>query len=234
MPDRTTLRFERGGKGYFLKFHRGVGWGEILKNLLFFRLPVLGAENEKAAIQLLAERGVDTMTAAGYGTEGCSPASRRSFLITEEIADAPSLEEITADWGEQPPPDEVKIRLIKVVAHMVRAMHEAGINHRDLYLCHFLLQGGSLEVPRPALIDLHRAQIRKTVPARWRRKDLAALYSSAAHIPLTDRDQLRFLRIYFGRPLREVLGREGRELSRIRKAGEKLRQKYLRKYHRAT
>ncbi len=232
MPDRTTLRFEHGGKGYFLKFHRGVGWGEILKNLLFFRLPILGAENERAAIKLLAERGVDTMTAVGFGTVGCSPASRRSFLITEEIADAPSLEEVTADWGEIPPPAKIKIRLIRVVAGMVKEMHEAGVNHRDLYLCHFLLQRGNLGNPRPALIDLHRAQIRKSVPLRWRRKDLAALYSSAAHIPLSDRDLLRFLRVYFDRPLRDVFSRDGRELDRIRKAGDELRKKYLRKYHR--
>lgn len=234
MPDRTTLRFERCGKGYFLKFHRGVGWSEILKNLMFFRLPILGAENEKAAIQLLADRGVDTMTAAGFGSVGCSPASRRSFLITEEIAGAPSLEEVTADWGENSPPSEVKIRLVRVVAGIVKEMHDAGVNHRDLYLCHFLLRGGDLEVPRPALIDLHRAQIRRRVPRRWRRKDLAALYSSAAHISLSDRDLLRFLRVYFDRPLRDVFRGDSRELDRIRKAGDKLRKKYLRKYHKSA
>ena len=232
MPDRTTLRFEHAGKGYFLKYHRGVGWSEILKNLLFFRLPILGAENEKAAIKLLAARGVETMKAAGFGAMGCNPASRRSFLITEEIADAPSLEEVTANWGDSPPSDRVKVRLIRVVASMVKEMHEAGVNHRDLYLCHFLMRGGNLDIPRPALIDLHRAQIRSSVPVRWRRKDLAALYSSAAHISLSERDMLRFLRVYFGRPLREVFSSDGSELLRIRKEGDKLRTKYLRKYHR--
>ena len=31
---RRTLRTEVAGRGYFVKIHRGVGWGEIVKNLL--------------------------------------------------------------------------------------------------------------------------------------------------------------------------------------------------------
>ena len=42
---RRTLRTEVAGRGYFVKIHRGVGWGEILKNLMCLRLPVLGAGN---------------------------------------------------------------------------------------------------------------------------------------------------------------------------------------------
>lgn len=43
---RRTLRTEVDGRGYFVKIHRGVGWAEILKNLISLRLPVLGAGNE--------------------------------------------------------------------------------------------------------------------------------------------------------------------------------------------
>jgi lipopolysaccharide core heptose(I) kinase len=53
MDDRRTLRFSLNGKRYFLKAHYGVGWKEIFKNLLQFRLPVLGARNEWLAIQCL-------------------------------------------------------------------------------------------------------------------------------------------------------------------------------------
>lgn len=230
MPDRTTLRFERNGRAYFLKFHRGVGWPEILKNLLFFRLPILSAENERAAIALLAERGVDTMVAAGFGKEGCNPAATRSFLITEEIANAPSLEDVTATWAETPPAFIDKRILTREVARVARQMHQAGVNHRDFYLCHFLLRDGCPQPPQLALIDLHRAQIRKSVPVRWRRKDLAALYSSAAHIPLTRNDIFRFAVEYYQQPLRELLREKGGELRQIRAAGEKLRAKFLRKY----
>ena len=35
---RRTLRFEVAGKSYFLKYHQGVGWLEIVKNLLQLRI----------------------------------------------------------------------------------------------------------------------------------------------------------------------------------------------------
>ena len=41
------------GSHYFAKIHHGVGWREILKNLLHLKLPVLGAENEWRALNLL-------------------------------------------------------------------------------------------------------------------------------------------------------------------------------------
>ena len=63
IDNRRTLRFSLGGRRYFLKAHYGVGWKEIIKNLLQFRLPVLGARNEWRAIRRLQELGVDTMDA---------------------------------------------------------------------------------------------------------------------------------------------------------------------------
>ena len=64
---------------------------------------------------------------------------------------------------------------------MTGDMHRAGVNHRDCYICHFLLhtdrpiQASDL---RLSVIDLHRAQVRDAVPRRWRDKDLAALADS--------------------------------------------------------
>ena len=43
---RRTLRVMLGERAYFAKLHFGVGWGEILKNLVTARLPVTGARNE--------------------------------------------------------------------------------------------------------------------------------------------------------------------------------------------
>ena len=53
LDNRRTLRFSLGGKRYFLQAHYGVGWREILKNLLQLKLPVLGARNEWLAIRRL-------------------------------------------------------------------------------------------------------------------------------------------------------------------------------------
>lgn len=55
------------------------------------------------------------------------------------------------------------------------------------------------------LIDLHRAQCRPQVPLRWQIKDLAALYYSTLNLGFNRRDSLRFLRVYFNSPVREIL-----------------------------
>jgi len=208
---RRTLRFELGGAAYFLKLHWGVGWREIFKNLFSLRLPVLGARNEWLAIQRLETLGVETMQLAGFGEQGWNPARRRSFVITRELADTVSLEDYCMDWPARPPDPATKWALIRRVAEMTARMHDHGINHRDLYICHFLLQE---PWPGPAtplhlyLIDLHRVQIRSVVPRRWRVKDLAALYFSALHIGLNRRDLLRFIRWYTQARLSDALGLE--------------------------
>jgi heptose I phosphotransferase len=204
---RTTQRFVFAGEPYFLKVHRGVGWGEIIKNLVQLRLPVIGAENEWRAIEFLHRLGVGTMTCVGYGKRGLNPARQLSFLLTEELRDMVSLEDYCAPWAEQAPDTHEKRLLLNGVASIAATMHNAGMNHRDFYLCHFLMPENwdQTSAPQLHLIDLHRAEIRGQTPQRWRVKDLGALYFSAADIGLSRRDVLRFLRIYTGLPLREAL-----------------------------
>ena len=214
---RRTLRFELGGVGYFLKLHWGVGWREIFKNLFALRLPVLGARNEWQAIRRLEKLGIETMQLAGFGEEGWNPARRRSFVVTRELEDTVSLEDYCMDWGKQPPDPAVKWVLIRRVAEMTARMHDHGMNHRDLYICHFLLQRpwtDPAETLHLYLIDLHRMQMRATTPRRWQVKDLAALYFSSLHIGLTRRDLYRFIRWYTRARLHDVLGGEQASLWR--------------------
>lgn len=212
---RKTLRFESGGKSYFLKLHTGIGWSEIIKNLLQLRLPILGARNEYVAVEKLRELGVDTMSVAAYASEGCNPAAMHSLIVTDDLVGTISLEDYCAQWATHPPALSTRLGLIKKLADSARRMHGAGINHRDFYICHFHLELESLNstVAGPAgirccLIDLHRAQLRKKVPRRWRVKDLAGLYFSAMDIGLTRRDLLRFMHYYCEGGLREALGPE--------------------------
>ncbi len=225
LEGRRTLRTEVGGQGYFVKIHRGIGWAEIAKNLLTAKAPVLGAGQEWRAIQRLHEVGVPTMIAVAYGERGANPASQHSFIITEELAPTVSLEDFTANWLEQPPAPSLKRALIAEVARMAGTMHRAGVNHRDFYICHFLLHTDKPVTAsdfRLSLIDLHRAQVRTTTPSRWRNKDLAGLYFSAIEIGLTRGDKLRFLREYFQRPLREILRDEAALLSWLEGKAERL------------
>jgi len=230
---RRTLRTEVAGRAYFVKIHRGVGWAEILKNLLSLRLPVLGAANEWRAIRRLEELGVDTMHASAFGQRGRNPATQHSFIVTEELAPTISLEDFCRDWPSTPPALALKRALIKRVAEMAGRMHRGGVNHRDFYICHFLLHldpPPTAEALKLSVIDLHRAQVRRKMPRRWRDKDLASLYFSALSIGLTRRDVLRFLRVYFAKPLRAVLHGNAVLLVDLAREADRLQARFLRKY----
>lgn len=234
LAGRRTLRFSRGGRSYFAKLHDGVGWREIVKNLLMLRRPVLGARDEWRAIQRFAELGVATMTIAGFGERGLLPSRRQSFLITDELADTVSLEDFCRDWPATPPPAALKRALIAKVATIAKTLHNNGVNHRDFYICHFLLERDSLREPYAAetlavhVIDLHRVQVRAVTPRRWLEKDLAALDFSSMAIGLTRRDRLRFLKAYRDRPLRRILAEERDFWQNVRRKADKLNAKGVR------
>ncbi len=208
---RRTLQFIQNGNSYFVKIHEGIGWREIFKDLVQFRKPVLGAENEWLAIKRLQELDVDTMTAVAYGKRGSNPATQQSFIITEDLINTVSLEDYCAKWPTQPPTFAFKLNLISKLADVSRCLHAAGICHRDYYICHFLLQknvDGDVDTtaePKVFLIDLHRALMDRQLSTRWIIKDVAGLYFSALHIGLTRRDFLRFVKRYTNRPLRAAL-----------------------------
>ncbi|AJF06880.1 lipopolysaccharide core heptose(I) kinase RfaP [Geoalkalibacter subterraneus] len=237
MDGRRTLRFELLGKSYFVKMYSGLGWKRLFKSLLTLRRPpVASARNEWKAIQALHHLGVETMTIVAYGERGHSLVERQSFLVTEDLVQTESLEDFCRDWLISPPPPRLKRALITRVAEISRMLHENGLNHRDYYLCHFLLDVSSgrdrlnPEDLHLYLIDLHRVQIRNRLPYRWRLKDLAGLYFSSLEIGLTTRDYYRFIQVYIGLSLRESLRQYGDLWRRITQRGVQLQKRFDRKY----
>lgn len=222
---RRTLRFVANGRSYFLKYHAGIGWKEILKNLSQAKWPVVSAMSEVRAIEAVTQAGLDTMTLAAYGERGSNPARIESFVVTDDLIDTLSLEDVARLWDGKPPV-QLKRQLIRRLAQIAKRMHDAGVNHRDFYLCHFLIKQADFDAynfDTPLyLIDLHRAQLRKKVPRRWLVKDLGGLYFSAAPLVLTRTDLLRFVRDYSScRPAQAV--RDQADLWRaIRREGERL------------
>jgi len=208
LPGRKTLRFSAQDKSYFIKIHRGVGWKEIFKNILQLRLPVLGAKNEWVALQRLEHLGIKTMKAAGFGSKGCNPARRQSFIITEDLGESISLAEFCRNWKNTPPDPALKRQLIKEIASLAKRMHDNGINHRDFYLCHLRFKTDDPPTPAHAAIhvmDLHRAQLRGHTPQRWAIKDIAGLYFSSMDTGLSRTDLLRFIKTYRAQSLRDIL-----------------------------
>lgn len=209
---RVTLRFQRGDEYFFLKRHTGIGWWEIIKDILQGRMPVLGAANEWQALQRLQIMNVSTLYPIAFGRQGGNPAGRQSFIITRELVKTTSLEDYVKDWQKRDDFVRVKRQLIRQVARVARRLHRNGLNHRDFYICHLHVDTNWLSSPEGEpeifVIDLHRAQIRPSVPERWLVKDIGSLYFSAMDAGLTRNDYFRFIREYTGADLRQTLKSE--------------------------
>ena len=175
-------------------------------------------------VRVKGPRRTVTESPCAYGCRGGNPARLESFLITAELRGMVSLEDFCRDWAVNPPPFRLRLGLIRRLAGMTGAMHRAGLNHRDCYLCHFLLDPRSVGevLPRLHVIDLHRAEIRERVPFRYRVKDVAGLYFSAMDCGLTRRDLYRFMKNYTGRTLRETLRDDRHFWRRVERAARKL------------
>lgn len=216
---RRTLSFKHQGKEYFAKIHRGIGWREIIKNLVSFKLPVVDASNEWKAVDLLESVDVATVKIVGKGVRGSNPATRESFVIMRALDERVEVEDFLNDLASIAGSNKwaLKRKIITQVADSARRMHGAGMNHRDFYLCHFHIierspddwkswkEDDELRLP---LLDLHRAQIRATVPKRWLIKDLGALYYSALDAGITSRDVVLFLKTYLGDDWRKQCQRD--------------------------
>jgi UDP-glucose:(heptosyl)LPS alpha-1,3-glucosyltransferase len=237
---RITQRFELNGQGYYSKWHSGVGWLEIIKNVSQCKWPVLGAQNEWDALNKLRELHIPSMTPIAFGRRGLNPATQESFIITQELSDIIQLDDFFRRYEE----DNKKLQLLSVikwkiitrVATIARQLHQAGINHRDFYLCHFMLRESSLStgtnteiLPDIYLMDLHRARMRSRVPQRWLIKDLGGLLFSAFDLGFTQRDFWRFARVYFSMDARQIILNHQNLLKKIKIKAEKIYRKDIEK-----
>jgi heptose I phosphotransferase len=209
--NRRTIRAKIGERDYFIKIHGPTGWGEILKNALRGRWPVLTSKPEWQAIQRLEQLHIPTVHAVGYGIRGRPPHRMESFIITNPLEHAIHLSDLPARLSRLPGRMlfVLRCRIIRELARIARTLHSNGLNHRDFYLCHFMLHDRDWshwskdDQLTLHVIDLHRMQIRNRTPPRWIIKDISGLMFSALDAELTSRDYLRFLSDYWEAPWRE-------------------------------
>ena len=239
---RRTSRVVIAGKTYFAKVHEGVGWREIGKNLLAGKRPVLGARQEFEASRRLCARGVPVPEVAAFGERGVNPARRRSFAIHDALEGFCSLEDVGHTWLAGPEAEsahseceaptrlwgasiELKRALLIETGRLTRAMHAAGVCHRDYYACHLMANAAMLDRGKAelAVIDLHRAQVHRRLSRRARVRDLGALLYSSSCMPLTERDRLRFVAAYAGTAAGIELRRRGGFWRAVLRRAERLR-----------
>ena len=214
--NRITKQFKAQDKKYFIKFHGPVGWREIFKNLFQIKTPVIGAQREYEALNHLSKNNINCPQIKGFGKKGINPANSSSFIITEELYGTLSLEEFFLKNLHKNLSFNQKCNLIKASASIIRKMHSSGLNHRDLYLCHLHVKEDiDFNNIKIYLIDLHRAQIRSSVPLRWTIKDLGGFFHSAIQFNFTERDFYRFLMSYFDCSLGDLFGRHQHIIGKI-------------------
>ena len=170
--NRVTKQFSFNNQTYFVKYHKGTGWKEILKNILQFKKPVTGANQEWEALNKLKSSQISCPEPVAFFSKGVNPAKRYSFIITKALIQTISLEDLLLKEKTILSLKQ-KRQLLKNLALISRKLHLNGLNHRDYYLCHFHVRKDlDFSLQNIFLIDLHRAQIRKKVPLRWITKDI--------------------------------------------------------------
>lgn len=237
---RHTYRTTIEGKSYFVKYHGGISLNDIIGDLLRLRKPVIGAHNEYLRTQQLSALGLHVPTLAGFAKQGYGLINHRSCLITEDLGDTITLNELSREWQTNPPSVKDKRLLIKNIALVIRAIHQAGIVHRDLYLSHFRIRKQELDKKDFAnlplyVMDLHRALQWPQISARWLSKDLGALYFSTLPYNFSQRDIFRFLKTYYAEPsLRKILSSHQDLLKRADTKAQAIYQRQQRKQSQGT
>lgn len=197
---RTRIRFELSEPSttLFLKRYDNPPVFAQLKNWLSHRRRLSLACADFRPAEELAKAGINTPKTVAYGRQWADFFEKRSFIITEKIPDADSLERKLPDCFSRPRAAEnLKLRknFILRLADFIKKFHDTGYRHRDLYLCHIF---GDTD-GEFYLIDLARVFKPKLLARRFRVKDIAQLYYSADGRHFSKTDRLRFYRRLTGR-----------------------------------
>ncbi len=197
---RTRLRFEVNPPPatLFLKRYDAPPISVQFKNWLSVRSRKSCAALNFEPANELASAGISTPKTISYGGQWGVWLEKRSFIITEKIPNAESLERKLPDcFNAQPTPENLRLRrnFIARLAAFIKKFHETKYRHRDLYFSHiFYADNGEFH-----LIDLARAFKPRIFAERFRIKDIAQVHYSAPARYFSRTDRLRFYINYSGR-----------------------------------
>ena len=196
---RSRLRFEINSPPatLFLKRYDSPPISVQLRNWLSARRRISCGLFDFEPIIKLTAAGINTPKTISYGEQRGIFFEKRSFIITEKIPDAESLERRLPDCFNAPTTIEnLKLRrnFIAQLAAFVEKFHETKYRHRDLYLSHIFYGDNG----RFYLIDLSRTFKPGLFAERFRIKDIAQFYYSAQGRYFSKTDRLRFYLGYTG------------------------------------
>ncbi len=165
------------------------------KNWLSYHNLRSDASREFDAAYQLAARDINTPKVVSYGEQRNALFETRSFIITEKIPDAQSLERQLPDcFDGQTTIEKLKQRrhFIVQAAAFIKKFHDTNYRHRDLYFSHIFYNASG----KFYLIDLARVFRPILLRKRFQIKDIAQVYYSAPGKYFSRTDRLRFYMTY--------------------------------------
>jgi heptosyltransferase-2 len=194
---RSRLQFETESPPavLFLKRYDRPPILAQLKNWLHHRSRRCCAYYDFEPAEKLAAADINTPKTVAYGQQWGRLFEKRSFIITERIPAAESLERRLPDcFNKSATAENLKLRrnFITQLAGFVKRFHETNYRHRDLYFSHIFYGAAG----RFYLIDLARAFKPALFAERFRLKDVAQLCYSAPARYFSRTDRLRFYLSY--------------------------------------
>ena len=199
--NRETVEFLFKNKKYFIK---RFSKGSLLQNF-FNELGIVNdvsnAENEYSAYKILQDIGVETPKLVCYGNEK-KIWNNRSFVISEEIKNFEQLDFFFSKAKYRKYHKNHQDRIYKKVVQIINKLHQNGIVHHDLYLCHFLLDLNALENKKNIkiyLIDFHRLEKKTKVSSKRISKELGDLLFSIKYFGNEERFEKILKTNYFNK-----------------------------------
>lgn len=204
---RVVYRVDLPHRSFFLKHLQIAGWLPTLKQ--WFRTGACRREYERA--WELARRGVPAVAPIALGERRRGARLIESYLVTEAVPRACSLDEYVATQLPQLAASArsgARRRLIEAVARLCARTHAAGVFHDDLHGGNILLRndpgesssndsgvGGTETDPQLFLVDLPGVELSSALDAARTCESLAML--CAGFLDRTSQaDRLRFWRTY--------------------------------------
>lgn len=193
---RTQLVTKHPKITLFMKRYTQAPAKVQIKNWLHTKARQSNAMIELIPMVELAEKGIGVPRPVAFGQTWQGMFETHSFLITEKIPQAQSLEKQLPDcFSNKIEQRKTYLAFIQELGQFIRQFHNLGFCHRDLYLAHiFRNDRGDL-----FLIDLARVFKPELLRQRFVVKDLAQLYFSMPKHAFSHTDRLRLYKSYTGK-----------------------------------
>lgn len=193
-PHRVVYRVDLDGFCFFVKHNLAPDWRAWLRQWI---RPSKGRmEFERA--RSVAERGIGTVVALGYGEPTTRLSRGESYLLTLALEGTEPLQQFLVDHvAAKPMPQHSNLRrdLALKLGEWVADLHEAGICHNDFHAGNILVRTNRQQGIELFLVDLNAVQV--SGPLSWRTsRDNLVMLNRWFSLRVSRSDRMRFWKAY--------------------------------------